>query len=718
MTLEATVSALLYDLEEPSSSGGEKTCLPVRFARRLVSGDLWDSQEAPTKPLESIFTHLNGEHPKQFLPMTLQDGRMHLPEKLGKPVTAGEYEAILEALRSGLSGIKRDESGIPGFLRLLEDCLSFVPIAGGDSDISLYDRSKITAALASCAAEYLTDRGETDLYQRLVEQEAQFRSEQTFLLYSADFSGIQKFIFTVATKGALPSLRSRSFFLELLMEHYIDELLSACGMSRANLLYSGGGHCYLLLPNTPTAEDALKQWNTRFNDWLLAQFGVQLFIAHGWTACSGNDLTNTPAAQAPYTAMFRRVSAAIAFHKLHRYSANQLLKLNSGAADSEGRECVVCGRSDQLGENGRCTWCNLFVDLSGKVLDYPVYLVSRKESGFDFALPGWDGTLYVTLTNEKTACTRLQNGEAVVRIYSKNRAFPELPNATRLYVGDYAASRQMAELAANSKGITRLAVCRMDVDNLGHAFVAGYRKPGKTGPQKRDEYLNISRTSAFSRQMSMFFKCYINPILEQPELDGHNLSVVIVYSGGDDVFLVGAWNDVITAAQRIQSSFDAFCGGALTISAGISLHDDHFPIRQAAAHSAELEDRAKQTPGKNAISLFDPEENHTYSWQEFREKVMGEKLKVLNAFFNSEDQERGNTFLYQLLELLRQAQEDRINIARYAYLLAGMEPKEKYKQDSYRSFSSAMYRWALSAQDRRQLITAIYLYVYSERKAK
>ena len=641
-----------------------------------------------------------------------------MPEKQGKPVTAGDYEAILAALCSGLSGIKRDEFGIPGLLRLLEDCLSFVSIGGGNSDISLYDRSKITAAIAACTAEYMTQRGEINFCSRLAEQEAQFRAEQTFLLYSADFSGIQKFIFTVATKGALPSLRSRSFFLELLMEHYIDELLSACGMSRANLLYSGGGHCYLLLPNTPTVEDALKQWNTRFNDWLLAQFGVQLFIAHGWTACSGNDLTNTPAAQAPYTAMFRRVSAAIAFHKLHRYSANQLLKLNSGAANSEGRECVVCGRSDRLGENGRCTWCNLFVDLSGKVLDCPVYLVSREESGFDFALPGWDGTRYVTLTNEKTACTRLQNGEAVVRIYTKNRAFPGLPNAIRLYVGDYAASRQMADLAANAKGITRLAVCRMDVDNLGHAFVAGYRKPDETDPQKRDEYLNISRTSAFSRQMSMFFKCYINPILEKPERDGHNLSVAIVYSGGDDVFLVGAWNDVITAAQRIQSSFDAFCGGALTISAGISLHDDHFPIRQAAAHGAQLEDRAKKTPGKNSISLFDPEENHTYSWQEFREKVIGEKGKVLNDFFHSEDQECGNAFLYQLLELLRQAQEDRINIARYAYLLARMEPKEKFKQESYRSFSSAMYHWALSVPDRRQLITAIYLYVYSERKAK
>ncbi len=717
LTLEATLGALLYDIEKRTSSGGDEACLPVRFARRLVAGALWDSREIPSTPLRSVFTHLNGEHPDLYLPTPVQDGRMQLPEKQGKPIPAAEYERIMETLRSHLSCLRREEAELPGLLRLLEDSLCYVPIAGGDSDISLYDRSKITAAIAACVAEYLAERGETDLYSRLVEQEAQFRAEQTFLLYSADFSGIQKFIFTVATKGALPSLRSRSFFLELLMEHYIDELLSACGMSRANLLYSGGGHCYLLLPNTPGAEDALKQWNTRFNDWLAAQFGIQLFIAHGRTSCSGNALINTPAAQAPYTAMFRRVSAAIASHKLHRYSASRLRKLNAETANSAGRECVVCGRSDRLGEKGRCAWCDLFVELSGKVLGCPVYLVSGKDSGFDFALPGWDGTRYVTLTNENTACTRLRNGEAVVRIYTKNRAFPGLPNATRLSVGDHAASRQLADLAANAKGITRLAVCRMDVDDLGHAFVAGYRKPDETDPKKRDEYLNISRTSAFSRQMSLFFKCHINPILAQPAPDGSPLSVAIVYSGGDDVFLVGAWNDVITAALRIQSSFAAFCGGALTISAGISLHEEHFPIRQAAAHSAALEERAKQTPGKNAVALFDPEENHTYSWQEFREKVIAEKGKALNDFFHAADQERGNAFLYQLLELLRQAQEDKINLARYAYLLAKLEPKEKDKQERYRAFSGAMYRWALSAQDRRQLITAIYLYIYTERKA-
>lgn len=597
---------------------------------------------------------------------------------------------------------------------MLEDYLSTLPSPAAQ-DISLYDYAKVSAAVSACVVEYLSAQQGEDAARRFETNAVRFRDEKAFLLYSADFSGIQKFIFTVATKGALPSLRSRSFFLEFLMEHYMDELLSACGLSRANLLYSGGGHCYLLLPHTEAVENCLQSWNTRFNDWLGSQFGIRLFIAHGWTACSGNDLVNVPGEKAPYTAMFRRVSSAIGHHKLHRYTAQQVLRLNEEYTDAEGRECSVCGRSDQLKQNGRCVWCNLFVELSGKVLDCPVYLVSREQEGADFTLPGWEAPQYITMTDENAALLRLKQGEAVERMYTKNRIFASLPQATRLYVGEYAAARQMSELAAGSTGITRLAVCRMDVDNLGHAFVAGYRRLGEKDPQKRDVYVNLCRTAAFSRQMSLFFKCYINHILREPAEDGGRLSVAIVYSGGDDVFLVGAWQDVITAAQRIQSSFHAFCGGALSISGGITLHDDHFPIRQAGVQCAQLEEAAKSVPGKNSLALFEAEGEHIYSWKAFREQVLGEKMQALEDFFKSEEQERGNAFLYQLLELLRQAQRDKIYLARYAYLLARMEPREKRRQESYRAFSKSMYDWALSREDRRQLITAIYLYVYKER---
>ena len=146
----------------------------------------------------------------------------------------------------------------------------------------------------------------------LLDTPAELRREPAFLLYTADFSRIQRFIYTVHTEGALRSLRSRSFFLELLMEHYMDELLDGCGLTRTNIIYSGGGHCYLLLPNTATVQQTLADWNRAFNGWLNEQFGVQLFLANGWTPCSANDLCNVPAEASPYKATPRQIERVVA----------------------------------------------------------------------------------------------------------------------------------------------------------------------------------------------------------------------------------------------------------------------------------------------------------------------------------------------------------------------------------------------------------------------
>ena len=671
-------------------------------------------------PLASIFTHLNGEHPDHSIAPYPQDGTLRMPEGHAAALSAEPYQAAAEALRRRLAELPREDAWVDSLLCLLESYTSMFPsstCAGESPDISLYDHLKTTAAIGACISEYLLSSGERNYKKRLFLEETAFRKENAFLLYSADISGIQKFLYTVASDKALRSLRSRSFFLELLMEHYADELLLACGVSRTNLLYSGGGHCYILLPNTESVKAALSAWNPQFNAWLSGEFGVSLFLAHGWTECSGNDLTNTPAEDAPYKAMFRRVSAAVSRHKMHRYSAGDLRRLNRPTPAS-GRECKVCGRTDDL-IDGRCPWCRLFAALSEKIQTKDVYFVGTGEDAeHDFALPTPDGYAYILLTDEKTARLRLDSGAAVRRIYSKNRAFTGLRYSTRLYVGDYAFSNQMDELAQNASGVRRLGVCRMDVDDLGRSFVSGYERPGRATAAETQHYVTISRTAAFSRQMSLFFKCYINDVLSGKYGGKRPLAVTIVYSGGDDVFLVGAWNDTLEACLRIRAALRQFSCGSLTISGGLCVTDDSYPIRLAAERAGELEDRAKDEPGKDAIALFDPFLEHTYHWEEFSENVLGTKCALLTRFFRSDDAARGNSFLYRIVDLLRSAERDgKLALARYAYLLARLAPpvsSPAYR--GYKEFSEKMYAWAPDAAQRKQLITAIYIHVYENRE--
>lgn len=235
---------------------------------------------------------------------------------------------------------------------------------------------------------------------------------------------------------------------------------------------------------------------------------------------------------------------------------------------------------------------------------------------------------------------------------------------------------------------------------------------------KRQHFVTLSRTAAFSRQMSLFFKGYINPILSGEFEHCRALQVAVVYSGGDDVFLVGAWTDVLEGARRIREALRRYTCGALTISAGIGIYGDHFPIRQAASLTAGLEDEAKSLPHKDGIALFAAGDGHCYPWDTYLERICGEKLVTLEQYFSSGDSEHGTAFLYRLMELLRQAQAGGgIALARYAYLLARLEPKRNAPNyPGYKHFSEDMYRWALNSADRGELLTAICIYVYRNRK--
>jgi CRISPR-associated protein Csm1 len=128
----------------------------------------------------------------------------------------------------------------------------------------------------------------------------------------------------------------------------------------------------------------------------------------------------------------------------------------------------------------------------------------------------------------------------------------------------------------------------------------------------------------------------------------------------------------------------------------------------------------EQSDGDNQPESWQLQAMHTYDWDTFENQVLGEKFALLDSLF-SDDHGYGNSFLYSIMCLLRQAQPDGMNIARLAYLLARREPDRRAAEEvkaRYQTFTENIYRWALHEEDRRQLITAIMLYVYNNREEK
>jgi len=624
--------------------------------------------------LQSIFNILNGNNGnKHYLPHSIEPNRsINYPTD---EVAVCDYELLAKRLNDCLSKFELTDNGLNSVLEQMEEELTYIPGTMDDPDISLFDQAKLCAAIASCLPESVEDNIDNMV------------SDELFLLYSMDFSGIQDFIYTIASKGALKTLRAKSFYLEILMENIIDELLTELGLSRINLIYSGGGHCYLILPNTEGIIEIAENYNRQVNDWLLETFDISLYVGHGFAPCSGNSLRNVP--EGSYVEIFRTVSRMISDRKANRYSAEQLIRINNRSKEDYSRECKVCHRIDKLNSENECTICSAIKNFSNNILNQSFFSIVRQDNR-GLPLPGGMSIVADDAIGINSA----------VRVYRKRHVEDKSHHSIGLWVADYASQRTtLEEMASDAKDIgriERIGVLRADVDNLGTAFGSGFKEVSGG---------NIMRTAALSRQLSLLFKCHINKILGDK-----NRNATICYSGGDDLFIVGEWYSVIELALDISNCFEQYTENTLTLSAGIGIYDSKYPISRIAYETAEMEDLSKHLDGKNAITFF---EDNTYHWSEFEGEVLGDKFDVIAEYFDNSDS-RGMSFLYKLFELIRN-QNDRINFARYVYILSRLEPSRSAPdevKDNYKSFSNHMYEWIKTEKDRRQLITAIMLYVY------
>lgn len=664
-------------------------------------------------PLDTIFNILNNNRDsKHYLPTVLEEKKTpNMPTDAKTEFYSEFYEQIRSKMVDTIKGIDNLKNEyINSLLSVMEAYLSYIPSStaiGELSDISLYDHLKMTAAYSSCIYQYLKERKIVDFKKQLYSNAKDFYNEKAFLLFSMDISGIQQFIYTIHSEKALRMLRSRSFYLEILMEHMIDEILEACNLSRANLIYSGGGHCYMLLPNTQEVKTVVRNKKEEFDDFFLEEYDISLFVAVGMTACSASELANKP--EGSYRDLFGKLSTEISDQKMCRYSPTQIKYLNRTKLQDSSRECKVCKRSSHLNKENICNFCNSMISFSTDVLYEQFFSVfmEKSEKQNSILLPG---KKYLIAQDRNALTHSMEKDDYFVRTYVKNRFFTGSSVATKLWVGDYTNQNTTTEeYAKNATGIDRIAVVRADVDNLGQAFVSGFP----------DKYTTLSRTASFSRQLSLYFKHHINYILEHGEFgfceSGKERKVSIVYSGGDDIFLVGAWDDAIEAAIDIRNKLKEYSANTLSISAGIGIYGAKYPLSVAAAEVAELESRAKEHPNKNAVSLL----GKTFSWDVFIEKVVKEKENLLEHFF-SYDTERGKAFLYRLLDLIRNMNDtDRINLARFAYVLARLQPDENASREakvSYQDFMKKMYSWVQNKDDREQLEIAVILYVYRHRE--
>lgn len=727
----------------------------------------------PKLNLDSIFSVFYSDKEIQVAnkyPLIYKDinKAFNYPRKDISLATNSNYEALLNKIKSHFITKDINQISINQLLQILEEGFSYVPSSTNRAevcDISLYVHSKITSAVASCMKLYFDEQQIQDYKKYCFNSGSKiFRNEKIYLLVSGDISGIQDFIYTIPSKGALKTLRGRSLYIDLLLEEFIDEYLEQIGLSRANVLYSGGGHFYILAPNIEDIKKSIDKLQAKMNRWLIENIGINLYLAIGTAECSANNLMKSEA----QGNLFAIVNKKLKDDKTIRYSKDkdflEYIFNVEKEKDTAKKECNICHNLvDKLwkynsDEEIACEFCLNLYKLGQDILTQDlVFVISEEKIDGGIKIFGKDKDLYMYAVNIEDI--DMFKGK-ILRIYSKNNLL-ENDLAIRLYLADYSAKNENDEvmtfddLAKSSckidKGIKRLGVLRLDVDDLGIAFSSGFVSD-KDKIEDNLRYATLSRYADLSKDISMFFKVAINKIcagdligcvdFEEKAFNilgiakAQKRKVNIIYAGGDDLFLVGAWDEVLEVAIDINRAFKQFTNGKLTLSAGMAMFSPTYPISKMAEIAGLLVQMSKNRKDKNSIALFGMETNlkangqleckHIYTWADFEMKVCKEKMNYLLARLSFDGDKFnklsvGKSLIYRLMDLIQLADEDKLNIARFAYVLARMQPKQdkdEQKRKVYEDFVSKMYQWINNNEDKKQLATALNLLVYYLRDKK
>lgn len=119
----------------------------------------------------------------------------------------------------------------------------------------------------------------------------------------------------------------------------------------------------------------------------------------------------------------------------------------------------------------------------------------------------------------------------------------------------------------------------LDADRMGEAFATGFRREGR-------DLATPSRLAALSRTLEVFFTTEVLTLLEEPRRYRERLGwddpsaqrkearyplLYSVYSGGDDLFLLGPWDALLDFALDLERLYRLFTRHPrLTLSGGSS----------------------------------------------------------------------------------------------------------------------------------------------------
>jgi len=444
------------------------------------------------------------------------------------------------------------------------------------------------------------------------------------LLISGDFWGIQKFIFDgLSTSKASRILRSRSAMVQLITYAVVDRVKKEFKGSEALLF--GAGKFMILAKDEK--HHKIEEIQKELDNYFLKNFFGQNGFILSFTTTSKDKLLNQKDMEDDLLVL----GSDNDDKKLNKFD---LLNVEDedvvhnvfDKAQKDDAICEFCSKRVKIhnvDDTKACEVCFNEIEL-GKQLTKKAYVtlfssdkLENKENIFIVKL----GTqnYYAKFEDEVTV-----NGDSFdissepyfdYPKWSLNSYVPKENDEIKTFRDFITKDEKIV-----SSGLMAL---KADIDKLGDTFRDLYKE-------------DFRKFNRLSREVEFFFSDYITSLVAKRE------NVYTVFAGGDDLFLIGEYREIIDLVKEIRSKFYAFALEKTTISMGLVMFKPSTPITFVSKMADEAEKRAKIE--RDSIDIF----GVSMKFEEFCE--IEKHLKEVTDFLEKEGDDK-TALYYRLIEL-------------------------------------------------------------------
>ena len=458
------------------------------------------------------------------------------------------------------------------------------------------------------------------------------------LYLNCDFSGIQRYVLGVRSgKAQAKRLRARSFLLELFERAALATVSDRFGVSGDDVLIRGGGGFLVRLSGNADSVE-LEKTRDELQRRLWEESGGEVHVSMGW------GVSDTEAYRGMELQKRRPAGASLV--------SGGLWDPVSCSLPPMGEPCEVCGQAPGVrrvheddGDNDlHCRDCLRARDIGANLTRWEHMSAVAAGTGQVEAL----GVSF--RAGDRSAAGTFRVGRWI-------------PRSSR------GAPLTFEEIAARARGDSRLAVLKADVDDMGV----------RVGEEARADP-TFAQLRSFSADLHEFFGESVQRMLEESWRDMYT-----IYSGGDDLLMVGPWDQALDFAGALVEEFAGGPGRryGITISAGIALSPYRVPIRRGVERADLLLESAKEREGKNSCAALDA----IWPWRRHGE-IIREGQRLADWI---ESRAASRSLLHRLLTLLEAEDpgETAMREARWAYQVernaSGSEFREWGRGALYRS---------------------------------